>query len=72
MSFNSIEDMYKVYGFTVGSKIDLILRRLENNETKEERNEDLVTDKKLMKSKSFQNFWNRVNQIKDDVTYVSI
>jgi|TARA_E500000305_G_scaffold101719_1_gene95476 hypothetical protein len=72
MSFNSIEDMYKVYGFTVGSKIDLILRRLENNETKEEIYEDLVTDKKLMKSKSFQNFWNRVNQIKDDVTYVSI
>ena len=64
--------MYKVYGFTVGSKIDLILRRLENNETKEEIYEDLVTDKKLMKSKSFQNFWNRVNQIKDDVTYVSI
>ncbi len=72
MSFNSIEDMYKVYGFTVGSKIDLILRRLENNETKEQIYEDLVTDKKLMKSKSFQNFWNRVNQIKDDVTYVSI
>ena len=72
MSFNSIEDMYKVYGFTVGSKIDLILRRLENNETKEEIYEDLVTDKKLMKSKSFQNFWNIVNQIKDDVTYVSI
>ena len=72
MSFNKLEDMYKVYGFTIGSKIDLVLRRINNNETKSEIKNDLVTDKELMKSKSFENIWSRVHHILDDVTYLNI
>ena len=70
MSFNSIEDVYKVYGWTIGSKIDYLIRRIYNGDSKEQIFDDIVENKKLMKSKSFQNFWNRVKLIKDDVSYV--
>ncbi len=72
MSFEKIEDIYRVYGFTIGSKLDLILRRLKNNESREEIYEDVVVNKKLMKSKSFENHFNRVLQIQDDCSYVSL
>tara|TARA_R100000008_G_scaffold79720_1_gene61630 strand:- start:2968 stop:3183 length:216 start_codon:yes stop_codon:yes gene_type:complete len=70
MSFNSIEDIYKVYGWTVGSRIDYLIQRKSNGESKEEIYEDVVQKKKLMKSKSFQNYWNRLNKIEEDILYV--
>ena len=47
MSFNSIEDIYKVYGWTMGSRIDYLIKRKSNGETKEEIYEDVVENKKL-------------------------
>ena len=70
MSFNSIEDIFKVYGWTMGSRIDYLVKRKTNGETKEEIYQDVVEDKKLMKSKSFQNYWNRLDRIEEDILYV--
>ena len=70
MSFNSIEDIYKVYGWTVGSRIDYLIQRKSNGESKEEIYEDVVQKKKLMKSKSFQNYWNHIDRIKNDIQFV--
>ena len=70
MSFNSIEDIYKVYGWTMGSRIDYLIKRKCNGESKEEIYQDVVKDKKLMKSKSFQNYWNRLDRIEEDILYV--
>ena len=70
MSFNSIEDIYKVYGWTMGSRIDYLIKRKSNGETKEQIYEDVVEEKKLMKSKSFQNYWNRLDRIEEDILYV--
>ena len=70
MSFNKVEDIYKVYGWTMGSRIDYLVKRKSNGESKEEIYEDVVENKKLMKSKSFQNYWNRLDRIEEDIQYV--
>ena len=67
MSFNSIEDIYKIYGWTIGSRIDYLIKRKTKGETKEEIFEDVVQNKKLMKSKSFQNYWNKLDRIEEDI-----
>tara|TARA_R100000084_G_C4604578_1_gene124929 strand:+ start:113 stop:280 length:168 start_codon:yes stop_codon:yes gene_type:complete len=54
----------------MGSRIDYLIKRKSNGETKEEIYEDVVENKKLMKSKSFQNYWNRLNRIEEDILYV--
>ena len=52
MSFKSKEDILKVYGWTIGSKLDYIVQRKKDGETKDQIYEDLVENRTVgMKSR---------------------
>ena len=70
MSFNNERDLIKVMGWTRSSKIIYIMKQINENKTKDDIYEDLVEDKKLMKSKSFQSYWNQIDRIKNDIQFV--
>ena len=70
MSFNNERDLIKVLGWSRSSKIIYILKQINENKSKEDIYEDLVEENKLMKSKSFQNYWNHIDRIKNDIQFV--
>ena len=70
MSFNNERDLIKVLGWSRSSKIIYILKQINDNKSKEDIYEDLVEENKLMKSKSFQNYWNQIDRIKNDIQFV--
>ena len=70
MSFNNETDLIKVLGWTKSSKIIYIIKQMNDNKTKDDIYEELVEDKKLMKSKSFHTYWNQIDRIKNDIQFV--
>ena len=68
--YTTIESFIKHHGWTKTARIDYLIKRKSNGETKEQIYEDVVEEKKLMKSKSFQNYWNRLDRIEEDILYV--
>ena len=55
MTFRSEEDILKIYGWSVGSRFNYLLKKL-NTQSKEELYEDVVVTNKLMKTKSFNTY----------------
>ena len=69
MSFSNELELIKVLGWSKSSKILYIMNEMKNH-SKEDIYQELVEDNKLMKSKSFQVYWNHINRIKDDIQFV--
>ena len=69
MKINNELDLVKVMGWTQSSKIRYILNELRNNKDKEQIENELVNEYKVMKKKSFQNYWNKINRIEEDIKF---
>jgi len=70
MNINKETDLIKILGWTQTSKILYIIKQLNDNKSKDDIYRDLVEDNKLMKSKSFQNYWNQIKRIRDNIEFV--
>ena len=69
MSFNNEIELIKVLGWSKTSKIVYIMNQLKTK-SKEDVYNELVTENKVMKSKSFNVYLNTINRIKDDIQFV--
>jgi hypothetical protein len=69
MRFNNELELVRVLGWTKSSKIIYIMNELKTK-TKEDVFNELVTENKVMKSKSFQVYLNTINRLKDDIQFV--
>ena len=69
MSFNNEIELVKVLGWSKKSKIVYIMNQLKTK-SKEDVYNELVTENKVMKSKSFNVYLNTINRIKDDIQFV--
>ena len=69
MNINTELDLIKVLGWTQSSKIRYILNELRNKKDKDTIMFELVEESKVMKKKSFQNYWNILNRIEDDIKF---
>ncbi len=69
MSFNNEIELVKVLGWSKTSKIVYIMNQLKTK-SKEDVYNELVTENKVMKSKSFNVYLNTINRIKDDIQFV--
>ncbi len=69
MRFNNEIELVKVIGWSKSSKIIYIMNELKTK-TKEDVFNELVTENKVMKSKSFQVYLNTINRLKDDIQFV--
>jgi len=69
MNINSELDLIKVLGWTQSSKIRYILNELRNEKSKDTIMFELVEESKVMKKKSFQNYWNILNRIEEDIKF---
>ena len=69
MNINTELDLIKVLGWTQSSKIRYILNELRNKKDKDTIMFELVEESKVMKKKSFQNYWNILNRIEEDIKF---
>ena len=69
MRFETELDLIKVLGWTTSSKIRYILNELRNNKDRDTIENELCNQSKVMKKKSFQNYWNKINRIEEDIKF---
>jgi hypothetical protein len=70
MSFNNEIELVKVLGWSKSSKIIYIMNEMKKSKSKEDIFNELVEENKVMKSKSFQVYWNTIIRLKDDIQFV--
>ena len=70
MSFNNEIELVKVLGWSKTSKIIYIMNEMKKSKSKEDIFKELVEENKVMKSKSFQVYWNTIIRLKDDIQFV--
>jgi len=70
MSFNNEIELVKVLGWSKTSKIIYIMNEMKKSKSKEDIFNELVEENKVMKSKSFQVYWNTIIRLKDDIQFV--
>ena len=70
MSFNNEIELVKVLGWSKSSKIIYIMNEMKKSKSKEDIFNELVEENKVMKSKSFQVYWNTIIRLKDDILFV--
>ena len=70
MSFNNEIELVKVLGWSKSSKIIYIMNEMKKSKSKEDIFKELVEENKVMKSKSFQVYWNTIIRLKDDIQFV--
>jgi len=69
MTFNNEEDILRVLGWSIGSKMIYLMRKLKESNSDDVFNQ-VVTENKLMKEKSFNTYINKINRLKDDIRFV--
>ena len=69
MKFNREEDIIIIFGWSVGSKMNYLMKKL-NNQSEEELYEEVVVNNKLMKTKSFHSYITKINRLRDDIRFV--
>jgi len=69
MKFNREEDIIIIFGWSVGSKMNYLMKKL-NNQSEEELYEEVVVNNKLMKTKSFHSYITKINRLRDDIIFV--
>ena len=70
MIFNNEIELVKVLGWSKSSKIIYIMNEMKKSKGKEDIFNELVEENKVMKSKSFQVYWNTIIRLKDDIQFV--
>lgn len=68
MIINNELELVKLFGWSIFSKINYVHNELKRNKTKSEIKDDCISQD-TMKSKTFENIWNRYNKIKDSIEY---
>ena len=69
MTYNKEEDLIRVLGWTISSKLIYLMKKL-NNINRDELFEEVVEENKLMKTKSFNSYMTRIDRIRDDVRFI--
>ena len=69
MTYNKEEDLIRVLGWTISSKLIYLMKKL-NNINRDELFEEVVKENKLMKTKSFNSYMTRIDRIRDDVRFI--
>ena len=69
MTYNKEEDLIRILGWSVGSKLIYLMKKL-NNINRDELFEEVVEENKLMKTKSFNSYMTRIDRIRDDVRFI--
>tara|TARA_B100001964_G_scaffold99778_1_gene111442 strand:- start:129 stop:338 length:210 start_codon:yes stop_codon:yes gene_type:complete len=69
MTYNKEEDLIRILGWSVSSKLIYLMKKL-NNINRDELFEEVVEENKLMKTKSFNSYMTRIDRIRDDVRFI--
>jgi len=69
MTYNKEEDLIRILGWSVSSKLIYLMKKL-NNINRDELYEEVVEENKLMKTKSFNSYMTRIDRIRDDVRFI--
>ena len=69
MTYNKEEDLIRILGWSVSSKLIYLMKKL-NKIDRDELFEEVVEENKLMKTKSFNSYMTRIDRIRDDVRFI--
>ena len=69
MTYNKEEDLIRILGWSISSKLIYLMKKL-NNINRDELFEEVVKENKLMKTKSFNSYMTRIDRIRDDVRFI--
>ena len=69
MTYNKEEDLIRILGWSVSSKLIYLMKKL-NKINRDELFEEVVEQNKLMKTKSFNSYMTRIDRIRDDVRFI--
>jgi len=69
MTYNKEEDLIRILGWSISSKLIYLMKKL-NNINRDELYEEVVEENKLMKTKSFNSYMTRIDRIRDDVRFI--
>ena len=69
MTYNKEEELIRILGWSVSSKLIYLMKKL-NNINRDELFEEVVEENKLMKTKSFNSYMTRIDRIRDDVRFI--
>ena len=69
MTYNKEEDLIRILGWSISSKLIYLMKKL-NNINRDELFEEVVEENKLMKTKSFNSYMTRIDRIRDDVRFI--
>ena len=69
MKYNKEEELIRVLGWSISSKLIYLMKKL-NNINRDELFEEVVEENKLMKTKSFNSYMTRIDRIRDDVRFI--
>ena len=69
MKYNKEEELIRVLGWSISSKLIYLMKKL-NKINRDELFEEVVEQNKLMKTKSFNSYMTRIDRIRDDVRFI--
>jgi len=69
MTYNKEEDLIRILGWSISSKLIYLMKKL-NNINRDELYEEVVEENKLMKTNSFNSYMTRIDRIRDDVRFI--
>ena len=69
MTYNKEEDLIRILGWSISSKLIYLMKKL-NKINRDELFEEVVEQNKLMKTKSFNSYMTRIDRIRDDVRFI--